>query len=93
MFYVAEALLYQLGLTYSSHHTVTAAYGLHFAKTKKLDPYFHRALLSGFDMRQRGDYNIDSGIVLQDVALLIADATAFLAAARLWLDNNPPSSQ
>lgn len=92
MFYVAEALLFHLGLSFSSHHAVTAAYGQHFAKTKVLEPRFHRALLSSFDLRQRGDYQIDSGLTGRDAELTIADATEFLTAARQWLENNSPKS-
>lgn len=93
MFYVAEALLYRLGLSFSSHHAVTAAYGQHFAKTRLLEPRFHRALLSAFDLRQRGDYQIDSGLTLQDAETTIDDATEFLAAAQQWLDENAASPQ
>ena len=48
MFYVAEALLSEKGLEFSSHGQVIGAYGLHFAKTKELDPKFHRWLVDGF---------------------------------------------
>lgn len=89
MFYIAEALLFRLGLSFSSHHAVTAAYGQHFAKTKVLEPRFHRILLSAFDLRQRSDYQIDSGVTRHDAAVTIADAAEFLAAARQWLENNP----
>ena len=38
MFYIAEALLNELGLQLDKHSSVHAAFGKHFAKTKILDP-------------------------------------------------------
>lgn len=49
MFYIAEALLYEKGLEFHTHGQVIAAYGKEFAKTKELDPKFHRWLRAGFD--------------------------------------------
>ena len=91
MFYIAETLLDKLGFTFSSHHAVIAAYGLHFAKTSRLDPRFHRALLDAFEKRQLGDYLVDSGLIQDDVDNLYRDTTEFLAAAHQWLENNPAS--
>ena len=41
MFYVAEALLLQRGLAFSSHSAVTANFGREFARTGILKPKFH----------------------------------------------------
>jgi len=49
MFYVAEALLNEKDLRFGKHGNVHAAYGEHFAKTKLLDPKFHRWLMNSFD--------------------------------------------
>lgn len=51
MFYVAEALLNEKKLSFSKHGNIHAAYGEHFAKTKVLDPKFHRWLIDSFDKR------------------------------------------
>ena len=51
MFYVAEALLSEKELQFGKHSAVHAAYGEHFAKTKVLDPKYHRWLLDSFDMK------------------------------------------
>ncbi len=56
MFYVAEALLSTMGLQYGKHAAVHGAYGIHFAKTRELDPKFHRWLLEAFTARIEGDY-------------------------------------
>lgn len=84
MFFIAEALLQSLGLSYSSHRAVISAYGLHFAKTTELDPRFHKALVDAFNKRQLGDYAVVSGLNKDDIDILMANAIDFLAAAREW---------
>lgn len=51
MFYIAEALLLQRGLVFSSHAAVIAAYGKEFARSKDLDPKFHRLLIASQNTR------------------------------------------
>ena len=58
MFYVASALLANLGLSYSTHAAVISAFGREFAKTEKLDPKFHRWLIDAQDLRNIGDYGV-----------------------------------
>ena len=86
MFFIAEALLAVLDLTFSSHRAVISAYGQYFAKTKELDPRFHQALLNAFSQRQLGDYTTDSGITREDIEALLIDAHEFLKAAREKLE-------
>jgi uncharacterized protein (UPF0332 family) len=88
MFYVAEALLDKLGLEYSSHKSVIAAYGQHFAKTQRIDPRFHRVLIQAFETRQLSDYAVWSGVTRASAEPLLSDASAFLAAASEWLANS-----
>jgi uncharacterized protein (UPF0332 family) len=85
MFFTAEALLAERGLSFASHHAVISAYGQAFAKTAELDPRFHRALINGFSQRQLGDYDVEPGFVADDVRALREDAKAFLDAARQWI--------
>ena len=56
MFYIAEALLIEQGLSYSSHSAVIGAFGKLFAKTNKIDARFHRYLLDAQEARNVGDY-------------------------------------
>lgn len=42
IFYLVEALLLSKGLRFSSHSALIASYGKEFAKTRILDPKFHR---------------------------------------------------
>ena len=60
MFYVAEALLLELGLAFSSHSAIIANYGKEFAKTRLLNPKFHNYLIKAQDRRNIGDYAIGS---------------------------------
>jgi uncharacterized protein (UPF0332 family) len=85
MFYVAEALLYERDMQFSQHGQVIAAYGKEFAKTKELNPKFHRWLRAGFDTRISGDYDVDTGISKEIVADMINEAREFLEAAQAYL--------
>ncbi len=84
MFFVAEALLAARGKFFSSHSAVISAFGQQFAKTREMDPRFHRALLTGFSQRQIGDYAVSSGLSRADIESLMEEAVSFLAAARSW---------
>jgi len=89
MFYVAEALLYnEFDLKLNQHGQVIAAYGKNFAKTKALDPKYHRWLRDGFDKRISGDYGVDTGIEDNIVANMINQAREFLEAAQEYLKNS-----
>ncbi len=86
MFYIAEALLYEKGLEFNTHGQVIGAYGKVFAKTKVLDPKFHKSLRAGFDARISGDYDVDTNITNQFVADMINQAREFLKAAQEYLE-------
>ncbi len=85
MFYIAEALLLDKGLAFSTHGQVIGAYGKEFAKTGLLDPKFHRYLKDAFDFRNKGDYDILSEVSETDARNTIQWAEEFLTAARGYL--------
>jgi uncharacterized protein (UPF0332 family) len=85
MFYVAEALLNEKELSFSKHGNVHAAFGEHFAKTKILDPKFHRWLMDAFDKRLVGDYGVEAKIEMDIAANMINQAREFLEAAQNYL--------
>jgi uncharacterized protein (UPF0332 family) len=85
MFYIAEALLTEKGLKFSKHSGVHAAFGEQFAKTKILDPKFHRWLMDAFDKRLAGDYGVDANIEKDVTSEMINQAREFLEAARAYL--------
>ena len=85
MFYVAEALLNEKGFQFGKHSNVLSAYGQHFAKTKVLDPKYHRWLITAFDQRQVGDYAFDPNVQSNVVVAMIHQAQEFLEAAKKYL--------
>ena len=85
MFYVAEALLLSKGLSFSSHSAVHGAVGEHFAKTRLIDPRFHRHLLDAYDIRTKSDYEITAKISQDQAAEQIARAEEFIAEAERFL--------
>jgi uncharacterized protein (UPF0332 family) len=64
MFYVAEALLMNRGLVFSSHSVVIAAYGREFDCSMELDQKFHRYLIASQNARHIGDYGVEENISL-----------------------------
>lgn len=86
LFYIAEALLNEKGLQFSTHGDVIGAYGKEFSKTKLLDPKFHRWLIDGFDARLIGDYHVDTKIEMDAVANMLNQAREFLEAAQEYLE-------
>jgi len=84
IFYIAEALLIEQGLAYSSHSAVIGAFGKLFAKTNKFDDRFHRYLLDAQDIRHIGDYSIGPGVTAEQVEESTQWANDFLEADRLF---------
>ena len=91
LFYVARALLIAEGESYSKHSTVIAMYGARFARTRRLDPRFHRYLLDAFDMRRDADYLLGFAATPENASAVIQWAREFLDAATSFL-SSPPST-
>lgn len=89
MFYVAEALLCEQGLSFSKHAGVHSALGQHFAKTGVLDPKFHQWLLAAFNKRIAADYGVNLTLTLAEISEAIDRAREFLAEARRFLGDLP----
>ena len=90
MFYVAEAFLLNEGLTFSSHAAVISAFGRDFARTGRVPVEFHRYLIDAQDLRNQGDYDIDSAITEAEANQLIAPEQ-FLELAERLLGDFPDS--
>ena len=58
MLYTAKALLLSNGINVSKHSAVIAAFGREYAKTGKVDPKYHKALIEGFEWREKSDYDV-----------------------------------
>lgn len=85
MFYVAEALLLERGLSFSSHSAVSANFGKEFAKTKILNPKFHNYLIKAQDRRNIGDYAIGDHLTEEEVREMLGWAKEFIKAAENYL--------
>ena len=79
MFYAAEALLLDRGLSFRKHSGVHAAFGERFAKAGFIDPKFHRWLLDAFDRRIQADYGLDIVLTGEDLTAMIGQARDLLA--------------
>lgn len=81
MFYVAQAILLEVNLSFSKHSAVIVAFGREFIKTGKIPPEFHRYLIEAQEARLTADY--DTMTLSQGVAVQALErAEQFLALAR-----------
>ena len=85
MFYVAEALLLQRDLSFSSHSAVTSNFGKEFARTGILNPKFHNYLIKAQDRRNIGDYAISKHLTEEEVGEMLTWAKEFIKAAETFL--------
>lgn len=66
MFHAAEAMLADIGQSYSSHGAVQGAFGREFCKTGHIRKDFHRWLLDAQDLRNLGDYGAMQHVAKED---------------------------
>src|ERR1051325_1531996 len=85
MFYVAEALLLQKGLSFSSHSAVIANFGKEYARTGILNPKFHQYLIKAQDRRNVGDYAIGTSLTKEEVTEMLTWAKEFIKTAENYL--------
>lgn len=82
MFYIAEAFLLDLNLTFSKHSAVISGFGKAFISTKNIDSKFHRYLIDSQNIRNIGDYDIVAEISKEDAAIEIQRAEEFIELAK-----------
>jgi uncharacterized protein (UPF0332 family) len=70
---------------YAKHSAVIAAYGKAFARTEKLDPAYHRAIIDAFGVRSDADYALDPQFVTEGRLVAIATARRFVDEAEAYL--------
>jgi uncharacterized protein (UPF0332 family) len=85
MFYCAQALLFNRGLSFSKHSAVIAAFGKEFIKSGILPPQFHKYLSEAFDDRMRGDYDLVAVITAEKSQETLKRAEEFLKATEDYL--------
>lgn len=85
MFYLAEALLLEQNLSFSSHAGVISAIGKYLAKTNKIPTKYHRYLIDAQDQRNKSDYDINPSLTEEDATKLIIKAEEMLNFVRGYL--------
>jgi len=85
MFYVAEALLLSIGLSFSSHSAVISAFGREFIKTGKIDAKFHRYIIDAQDLRNLGDYGVGKKISPEQAQEILSWSREFISVAEAIL--------
>ena len=85
MFYTAEALLLEKGLTFSKHSAMVAAFGQHFAATGELPTEYHRYLMDAQEDRNASDYLTEDRVPAERAQEHITRARMFIASAERML--------
>ena len=88
MFYLAEAVLLSVGLTFSSHAAVIAAFGKEFVKTGLLDPKFHRHLIIAQKRRESGHHDANHQVSEDQAFESLQWAGEFKLAVEEYLSKN-----
>ncbi len=85
MFYIAEAFLEGIGLSYSKHSAVISAFGREFARSGSVPAEFHRYLMEAQELRHSGDYGARSAVNYCQALEQITRAEQFLELAERLL--------
>lgn len=85
MFYAAQALLRSEGIEVIKHSAVESAFGYYFAKTGRIDPKYHKMLISARKIREIADYDIQDEIVEPVASLKIEEGKEFVSAIKQML--------
>ena len=86
-FHAAQAMLMSEGLTADTHQGVVSLFGLHFAKTGRVNPKLGRYLNNLKDDRESGDYDLYSGIDRSVAENAVREANEFLTEAERYLQS------
>ena len=86
-FHAAQAMLLTEGLTADTHQGIVSLFGLHFAKTGKVNARLGRYLNNLKDDRESGDYDVYSGIDRSDAEHAVREARELLAEAERYLQD------
>ena len=89
MFYIAEAFLEGIGLSYSKHSAVISAFGREVARSGTVPAEFHRYLMEAQELRHSGDYGARSAVNYDQAKEQITRAGQFLELAERLLGPMP----
>ncbi|MBI4966229.1 MAG: HEPN domain-containing protein [Desulfomonile tiedjei] len=79
MFYAAQALLRAYGIEVVKHSAVASMLGRHFAKTRRMDPKFHRMFLNARRVREAADYGLFGEVVESTAVLTLEEGQTFVS--------------
>ncbi|MDD3435629.1 MAG: HEPN domain-containing protein [Candidatus Gastranaerophilales bacterium] len=82
MFYIAQAFLLELDLSFSKHSAVISSFGKEFVSTNKIDNRFHRYLIDAQNIRNIGDYDTVVEVSGKEAKTEICRAKEFLNLAK-----------
>jgi len=85
MFYAGQALLKSERIDVLKHSAVESALGYYFAKPGRIDPKYHKMLISARKIREIADYDIREEIVEPIASLKIEEGKEFLAMVKNFL--------
>jgi uncharacterized protein (UPF0332 family) len=86
LFYTAQALLRAKEVLYRrSHSAVIKMYGIEFAKSKVLDPKFHRYLIEARKREIIADYRLNKKVSEEQIHEMLAWGKEFIKAAENYL--------
>lgn len=82
MFYIAQAFLLGLDLSFSKHSAVISGFGREFISTNKIDSKFHRYLIDAQNIRNIGDYDTVTEVSKEEAGVEIQRAMEFIELAK-----------
>lgn len=85
MFYATKALLAAEEIDVVKHSAVESAFGYYFAKPGRIDPKYHKMLMSARKIREIADYDIDEEIIEPVASLKIEEGRIFIEAIKKFL--------
>lgn len=78
MFYMAEALLFSKGLSFSKHSAVISAFYEHFVRPGIFPKELHQAFHEAFEQRQEGEYGFTRPFPEEEAQALLQKAKEFV---------------
>lgn len=81
MFYIAEAFLLDLNLSFSKHSAVISGFGKEFIAANKIDSKFHRYLIDAQNIRNIGDYDMVTEVSKEEAEIELQRAKEFIELA------------
>ncbi|MBI4358402.1 MAG: HEPN domain-containing protein [Candidatus Omnitrophica bacterium] len=85
MFYAAEALLNEKGMSFRKHSGVHSTFGKTFVKSGEFNQKYHQWLMEAFNERLVSDYAFETQVTPESAKELVSHAEEFLQEAKNYL--------